>query len=154
MQHNCISHTHILLFQSVKNSQRILATFPVEVLRIILETLPKSEVISEMDFRALSLIETIQKPRRSQTNEMISRANSTGFYALLGFCAPPGFYALPGFYAPPSFYTIPGFYTPFGLYTLPCIGSLVPDHQSLTSSIISYYYYCHPIFWNRRSTAQ
>jgi hypothetical protein len=50
---------------------------------------------------------TIQKLGRSQTNEMISRANSTGFYAITSL------------YTPLGLYTIPSLYTPFGSYNLP-----------------------------------
>jgi len=52
------------------------------------------------------LKETIQKPRRSQINEMISLANSIGLYI-------PG-----GLYTPSDFYTPSSFYTPLGLYTI------------------------------------
>jgi hypothetical protein len=74
----------------------------VEVLRIILDILSKSEVVSEIGFQ------TLFDPK----TEMISQANSTGFYT------PFGLYILLSLYAPPSLYTLLGLYAPPGLYTL------------------------------------
>jgi hypothetical protein len=80
----------------------------VEVLRIILDILSKSEVVSEIGFQ------TLFDPK----TEMISQANSTGFYTPFGLYTLLSLYALSSLYAPPSLYTLLGLYAPPGLCTL------------------------------------
>jgi hypothetical protein len=59
---------------------------------------------------------------------MISRANSTGFYAIPSLYTPLGLYTIPGLW------TLFGSHNPPSLQTLPRIGSEVLDHQRLTPS--------------------